>query len=77
MSWDLNYQKEYLRRLLKRLRDLGITEDEELIRKINREIDGSAGDGRLETAVGLIMPSIDVEAVVPVAVALPWQDCSW
>jgi len=46
------------------------------------------GDGGLETAAGLIVPSIDVQAVVPVTVALPWQagpiskkaklrNCSW
>lgn len=39
MSWDLHFQKEYLRRLRNSLCDLKIIEDGELIRKINNEID--------------------------------------
>jgi len=41
MSWDLRFQKEYLRRLQNRLCELGLVEAGELIRKINREIDRS------------------------------------
>lgn len=39
MSWDLRYQKEYLRRLRNRLYDLKLIEDGDLIVKINSEID--------------------------------------
>jgi hypothetical protein len=41
MTWDLRFQKEYLRRLRNRLCELGLIEDGELIRKINSEIDRS------------------------------------
>jgi len=39
MSWDLRFQREYLRRLRSRLSDLGLVEPEELFRRVNSEID--------------------------------------
>ncbi|NIM95786.1 MAG: hypothetical protein GTO18_18965 [Anaerolineales bacterium] len=39
MSWEIRFQNEILRRLRKSLADLGLQENEDLLRKINDEIE--------------------------------------
>ena len=44
MSWDTRYQKEILRRLGKRLQGLGLSQNREIIQKIEEDIESTIAD---------------------------------